>query len=432
MMRLCVFTILVLVPASGFTGSTLDFESAIQAAVRHSYDVRMSLLDVGISRSGLREIRALYFPELSARFNSQHVQDMTSGVQQVTAVGTTIIVRNTLYQDSLSLNAQWSLYDFGARENRVLAAATDIPLKEAVHRQSIRDTKLKVLEIYRDLLLAANELKTKRQVLPLYKELSLTRERLYAAGLASRIEMGDEAIKVVRIVDALETLQARFVSGLKDLSYYTGHDYPTEGVEIASLTENKAGPGFDVSRTPEHRIYELAIQKKQAEIGVIRKQLLFPQFSLYSNYILYGQNSGSYALAFRDVGPVNLYVGLMATVLFFDGFKNSAQVERARQELDRLKVERDKKLQDLITRHEKLKEEARLRAKGLENQADVEAKTQDNLTMVSRLTDEKVAEYIEFLNRKIELLTQRWEVEKSSVLKAAALREMEILSEASN
>ncbi len=428
--------VLLLVPLTCEAGSKLDFEDVLRATLSHSHDVRMSALDIGISRTQLKEARSAYFPTLNTRFNSQYTKDLTNTTSpQVTAIGDTILVQNTFYQNSLSLNASLNLYDFGKREDRVLMAAKDIPLKEAVYAQSIRETKIKALETYRDLLVQTTELESKRQLLLLYKEIAINKQKLYDAGIVSKIDVSDEAIKVVKLIDEIDNLKVKVISTLENLSLLTGESYRADELQVAHFKEEGDPDGavpFDPSTSPEARIYELALEKKKAEINALRKEVFYPQFSLYSTYVYYGQDPDKYSAAYGDMRARTFYVGLAATIPIFDGFKNSAQVDRARIELERLKVEKEKKLAELSNRYEKLQEQSRALKKILGNQQEIMTRTEEGTTMTGRLAEQQIVEYIDYLKKRIELVIQTHELARARVTKAAAAIELRMLTEVVN
>jgi outer membrane protein TolC len=428
---LALLLYLLFLPSGTLGGEKLDYEDVVKEAITHSYDIRMSVLDINISQSVLRQTKSLYYPELNTRFNSQYVKDLTGGTPQVTAIGSTILLQNTMYQNSLSVNASYNLYDFGSRGNRVQIADKDIQAKRAVYVQSMRDTKLKVLEVYRDLLLLSMELKSKKELLSLYKDLSLTKERLFVAGKILRVEMVEEAIKVVKTVDAIDNLKLKFISTLQDLSFYTGSKYDADSLEMAGFSEVEAATAtpFDVEKSPEFKVYELEMEKKKAEIEVLRKER-FPQFSLYSNYIFYGQDQATLNTSMGALSARNFFVGMMASMPLFDGFKNSARIEKAKLEMERLKVEKEKRLAELTTRYEKMRETRNFLVVGLKNQQEIAAKVNDNLSMVQRLTEQQIAEYADLLARKIEMALHRYELARTAVMKTASVMELMILSEA--
>jgi outer membrane protein len=422
---------ILVVPLVSQAATKLDFDSVLRATLRHSYDIRMAAVDIGISKSQLKEARSAYFPALSLRFNFQYTKDLTNATaSQVTAVGETILVQNTFFQNSLSFNGSLNLYDFGAREDRVFIAAKDIPLKRAVHLQSVRDTKVSVLQTYRDLLLITGDLSSRQELLVLYQDLALTTERLCAAGLASKVDVSDQAIKVVKLLEEINNLKLKLSSSLQDLSFLTGEKYGEEGLKLAALSmEQENENSFSLSASPEYRIYQLALERKRAELNLVEKELFYPQFGLYSNYILYGQDPSSYKASCGDFKERNFYVGLVASIPIFDGFKKSAHVDRAKLEMERIQIEKEKKLSELSSRYEKLREETRVLERTLANQRTIMAKTEDNTLMTGRLADQKVVDHIEYLKRQIEFVSQRQEIVRAETLKSAAVLELRMLAD---
>lgn len=263
--------------------SALDFDTVLQSALHHSYDIRMASVDIGISKSHLKEARSAYFPAFSLRFNSQYTKDLTNATSpQVTAIGETILVQNTFFQNSLSFNGSLNLYDFGAREDRVFVAAKDIPLKQAMHTQSLRDIKIAVLQTYRNLLVTMNDLASRQELLMLNEDLALTTERLCAAGLASKVDVSDQAIRVVKLLEEINSFKLKLSSAVQDLSLLTGEQYQTEGLELTPFNQERQGEDhFNPTASPEYHIYQLALEKKRAELGILKKELFYPQLSLY-------------------------------------------------------------------------------------------------------------------------------------------------------
>ncbi|OPY13160.1 MAG: outer membrane channel protein [Syntrophus sp. PtaB.Bin001] len=419
-----------LVPAIGFAATALDFETVLDAALRHSYDLRSSVLDIGISRALLKEARSAYYPTLSTRFNTQCTKDLTgSDIPQVTTVGETVISQNTGYQDSVSISASLNLYDFGIREHRVLMAKKDIPLKQAVSVQTTRDTKIKVLELYRDIQVSLSELTSRKQLLQLYKDLVRTEKRLFTAGLLSKIELSKEAVRLVKTIDEIDNLNLKIASALQELSFLTGENYDQEGLTLSPIEPKGEGKLFNLTNSPEYRIYELALEKKQAEITALHRETWFPQIGLYTSYIIYGQDSSSYRESYRDMSDRSYYVGLVANIPIFDGFKNRAQVEKARLELQQLQVEKEKKLSELSSRYEKLREQSRILGKSFDNQQEALTLAETAAMMKDRLAEKKIVEEVQRLRKQIELVTQRCELARAGILKAAAARELQIMAE---
>jgi len=420
----------LLVPLLSFAADVLDYDAVIERALTHSHDVRMSRLDVTISESSLRRAYSLYYPTIKAQWNSEYVKDLSDGTYQLTSVGDTVLVQNTMYQSSLLLAGTYNLFDFGATPKRVSIARSDVDAKRTTYRQTVRDVKLKILNLYSDLLTSSRELETKRQLLTLYKELSLTKERYYKAGRISKVEMVDEAVKAVKTLDEIDTLKLKVSTLSKDLSFYTGDAYEAETLRVSDLSE-PAGQGdsaFDIDRTPESRIYALEIEKKQAEVDALTREL-YPRLGLYSKYVWYGSNENEAGTSARYMQPRNFFIGLAATLTLFEGFKSNAEIDKAKLELERLKIERSRKLSELSARHAKVTQARRTYTSGIANQKDMLKKVEDKLAMVERLEGQKLIDRTDFLNQKIELLGQKLELTKVVIAKIAAVKELEVLSE---
>ncbi|MCX5814997.1 MAG: TolC family protein [Proteobacteria bacterium] len=428
---LYALSLLIVFPQPALPAQTLDFESVVEEALKNAHDVRISGLDIQISTSARKKAYSLYYPTLSAKWNSEYVKDLTGGTaQQVTAVGNTVVVENTMYQSLLSVAASYNLFDFGSTGKKVLIANKDVDVKRTIHNQSIRDIKLKVLSLYSDMLISFKEFESKKELLALYKELSLTKERLFNAGTISKLEMVDEALKVVKTVDAIENLKLKVKTLLQDISFYTGDKYDAEGLfvsDFAGYDEDFRGD-FNAEKSPEAKIYNLEIEKKKAELEVLKNDQL-PQFGLYSSYMLYGSDLNRYGDAVTSIKPRNYFVGISATWPLFEGFKTTADMEKATLEIERLKTEKNKKLAELTSRYNKTDEARRTYTGGIENQKEMVTKVQANLSMSERLVEQKVTEWVDFLNRKAELVNQRFELAKAIVTRVSAVKELNILAE---
>ena len=116
MVLACVLSIVA--ASTNHAAQTLDLENVLEKAVKNAHEVRMSDIDIRISRSAKKEARSVYYPSLGARWNSGYVKDLTDGTAQVTSVGDMILVENTMFQNALSVGLAYDLFDFGAKGKR--------------------------------------------------------------------------------------------------------------------------------------------------------------------------------------------------------------------------------------------------------------------------------------------------------------------------
>lgn len=412
----------------GLCATVIDFDTVTEKAVRHSQEVRMSDIDIRISRSARKEALSTFYPLLSARWNSGYVKDLTDGTAQVTSVGDVILAENTMFQNALSLGIAYDLYDFGAKDKRVFIAYRDVDLRRTIYTRSVRDVKVKVLGVYSDLLLAWKELAAKKELLGLYRKLSAVKERLFAAGRIDRVEVTNDALNVVRTLDEIDGVTLRTNELLHELSVYTGEDYAIEGLEVKGFSEEKEKPGnFRVDMSPEWRMYELAIEKKRAEIEALERER-YPKFAFNSNYTWYGQDLKRFNASVENMRSRNFFVGLSVTMPLFDGFKSSARIEKARLEMERLKIEKEKKVAELKSRQARLSDASRLYGMEMKNRQEMLAKTGEKLSMVERLAEQKIAGQKDLLIEAIELVNRRLELAKASITKVSAAKELKLLT----
>ena len=292
--------------------------------------------------------------------------------------------------------------------------------------------KLKIVGIYTELLLISRELEAKRELLDLYKDLALTKERLYLAGTIPKTDVVDEALRVVRMVDAIESLSLRLKKSLEDLSFYTGEQYETENIHMNNLPdERRTKVRFAAEQLPEFKIYELEIEKKTAELEILKNER-YPRFDFYSSYVWYGKDGSNYEQSVDDMESTNYVIGVSGTISLFEGFKTGSRIQKAKLEIERLRLEKEKGIAEVMNRHKKIEETERSLATELRNRQEIVAKVEENLSMVKRLAEQKAVEYADLLNRKIELLNDKWEITRTKITRRSALLELQIFSEAMN
>lgn len=434
---------------------TLSYKNVLDKAVTNSFDLKISNIDIDISKSTLKEAKSDYYPTLVSGFNYEYNRDLTDGQQVLTSVGTSVVSTSTRYQDLLSLKLSYNLYDFGIRGKKVSIAKKDIAQKELICFRNTRELKLKILDLYTRALQAYNEIKLKGEILPLSKELMTMQERLYQAGSASRVDIMDEAIKIARLMDSIDKAKSEFKSALKDLSLYTMEEYDAENVKLENYADyevekniipinNKEEykplykqkieqqvlliPEIKPEKTVEYKIYKLEIEKKVEELEITKKEKL-PQLGLYSNYSFYGSDKSEPFNALDDLKESSFSIGITAGLPIFDGFKNTARREKLESEIKRLELERDRKVLEIKNQYEKLQQASASYRNELENKEKILFNVRDMLADVELLTEYQIVDKKVLLNQKKALIEQQLDLEKSIVNNLATIKNLEILAE---
>lgn len=434
---------------------TLSYKNVLDKAINNSFDLKISNIDIDISKSTLKEAKSDYYPTLVSGFNYEYNRDLTDGQQVLTSVGTSVVSTNTRYQDLLSLKLSYNLYDFGIRGKKVSIAKKDIAQKELVCFRNTRELKLKILDLYTKALQAYNEIKLKGEILPLSKELMTMQERLYQAGSASRVDIMDEAIKIARLMDSIDKTKSELKSSLKDLSLYTMEEYDADNVKLENYADydveqnivpisNKEEykplykqkieqqvlliPEIKPEKTVEYKIYKLEIEKKMEELEITKKEKL-PQLGLYSNYSFYGSDKSEPFNALDELKESSFSIGITAGLPIFDGFKNTARREKLESEIKRLELERDRKVLEIKNQYEKLQQASASYRTELENKEKILFNVRDMLADVELLAEYQIVDKKVLLNQKKALIEQQLDLEKSIVNNLATIKNLEILAE---
>ncbi|MFA6988543.1 MAG: TolC family protein [Candidatus Gastranaerophilaceae bacterium] len=365
MKKIIIVLTIFLISLSPAKAETIRFKDVLAKTIKNSYDLKMSQTDIKISQTGIKEARAEYFPTLNLGYDIQNSRDLTNGTAAMTSIGTTTIVNSTSYQSALSAGLQYNVFDFGSRGKKLDIAKKDKKVKQTVYIQNLRDLKTGLADTYTKVLLSNRELKTNEELLALNKTLFSMKESLYNAGTIRKTDMADQAMKVATLINKIDDLRTAAKHSLSDLSFYTNENYTTSA-KILTLSEEEEGvvPVHSVAKSPikleintldiiniekfpEYKKYQLEIEKKKDELTVLKRQNL-PQFKFYTNYYFYGTDASNFKNSFNDMESKSITFWLASTLPVFDGFKNQAQREKAKLEIERLTIERDKKVQKLL------------------------------------------------------------------------------------
>lgn len=419
----------VFFPLSAGAGERVTFDGVMDKVTRNAFDVKIAEKDIRISEASRKETLSLYHPALKGKWNSEYIKDLAGGAGDLTSVGNSVFGEPTSYRNSYSLNAEWLLYDFGARKNKRIYAEKDMAAKKAAHIQSIRDVQLETLRIYTELLLITRELDARKTLLGLQKELVSGSERLHRAGMLLKIDMVDDLLKTIKTVNAMEELNGRFQRTLHELSLFTRDAYKPDETEIGDFSEVETGKAFSVEKAPEYRIHDLEIEKKKQELAILRKDRL-PRVDFYSGYIWYGKDTGSFTDSMEKIKEQNYRVGISATFSFFSGFKTRAQIEKATVEVEKLQLEKDKKVYELTAQYQTTGQTVMNLAKEITSRKEMIQNTTEKRSMMERLSAQNIAGEKEVLQLKIELANEQWELQQAEIgIKSAKIQLMLLATE---
>lgn len=429
-------------------GTELTYKDTLNTAINNSFDLKMSALDIGISKAQLKAVRADWYPSLSMQFNSEYNKDLMNGRGTFAYAGNTMITPYTQFRDMLYMTLSYNLLDFGIQGKKVHIAKQEITQKEINYNMQLRDLKLRILELYSKVEQHNNAINTKSEILSLYKNMFTNKERMYKAGMNDKLSVMDEAVKIAKTQNDIENSKLELKNALEDLSYYTKNDYEISNlyvhsvnsepepniVEVSSkniieteINKTDYNFSFDSYLSDEAKYYNLEIDKKKSELSILKRQLL-PTFRFYAGYSLYGQNPNNYYSSLQDIGQRSFVVGISSQYVFFDGFKNRANREKTKLEIEKLQVEKDKKLSELENKYKKSYKAYETYSEELDINRQLLSTVKEKLDDVGKLRVYKLADQNQLLSAKADLLNQEYELEQNIINITSKLEEMKIMS----
>ena len=433
----------------------ISYQDTLKAAIDNSFDLKMSAVDIGISKAQLKAVRADWYPTLSMQFNTEYNRDLTGGRGTYAYAGNTMITPFTQFRDMLYLTLSYNLLDFGVQGKKVHIAKQELAQKEINYNLQLKDLKLKILDLYSKAQQYNNTINTKSEILSLYQNMFTNKERMFKAGIDNKLSVMDEAVKIAKTQNEIENSKRELKNTLQDLSYYTKNEYDITGlcvkgieqqdkadeyieddniIEISdtNLIESEINKteynfAFNPAFTDEAKYYDLEIDKKKSELSILKRQLL-PSFRLYAGYALYGQNPNNYWHSVQDVGQRSFVVGISSQYVFFDGFKNRANREKTKLEIEKLQIEKEKKLSELENKYTKSFKAYESYNEELSTNKELLATVKEKLYDVGRLKANKLTDENELLSAKAELLNQEFELEQNIINITSKLEEMKIMA----
>jgi len=184
---------------------------------------------------------------------------------------------------------------------------------------------------------------------------------------------------------------------------------------------------FDSYLSDETKYYDIEIDKKKSELSILKRQLL-PSFRFYTGYSLYGQNPNNYYSSLQDIGQRSFVVGVSSQYVFFDGFKNRANREKTKLEIEKLQVEKNKKLSELENKYKKSYKAYEAYREELGINRQLLSTIKEKLDDVGKLRANKLADENQLLSAKADLLNQEYELEQNIINITSKIEEMKIMS----
>ena len=408
----------------------IDFEDVLAKAKEHSYDLKIADYEVLISKQEVRGAKSEYFPKFNFNAGMEYTRNFRDIKEStVMSIGDAFINPYTRFQSILGITVAYNIFDFGVRGGNLKVAKEEVKAKELETLQKLQEMNLTLLDTYTKILVTTKQIELNKEILELQEKDLALNERLYNAKEISRTEYNDAKVAVHNTKGKIADLKNIKAESVNWLTFYTGEEYDIENLQVADLKKSD----FDVLEFQDYtksiiwKVHERNIKKKELELKVAKRNN-YPKINAYGRYYLYGADRTNYAESL-SIEPSNFTVGASLNMPLFDGFRNSALIEKTALELKQLQVERDKAIAQLMARLATM----RANLMYLDEQLDANEKAIIELTdkekSMRKLASKKLISPIEQDEARIELLNSQIEIEKNSITHTALMRGIQILTE---
>ena len=332
--------VVVLVINTFLCAQSISLEEILSHASEHALSLQMKQTDAAIEHTNIGSAEAEYYPSLNVSYTAQYNKSLDGLPIGSDTVGGVTISNRTEYQSSVAFGLNYDLYHFGATDKKVSIATAEYAIKKMQWCSDEKELHLKILEHYANARKAGVQIKYKKQMLDLHKELYVLKQRLYEVGRYSKIDLGDEAIYMIGLQRDIEDIVMGYKENLIRLSQLSHKKLPNESKLLALRLDMQDDDLQAYKDTTEGIISNKKIQQKKDEISLQFRQQL-PSLSLSSNYYFYESHPTSYEHTLSNIDDKSWNVGLSLRYNIFEGFKHSADKERLQLELYRLEQQRE-------------------------------------------------------------------------------------------
>lgn len=398
---------------------TLDLPSVARLVEERSLDLKIGTAEIALREAQKVEARAPYFPSVSLRFDTEFTEDLDED-SGVVAVGDTVSTDGSAFENSLTTNVSFLLYDFGAREHRYDGARDRVRAARFNRAATFRALRLEVIDRYVQVLGLSYRWDVAMKKVRLRKTIYRQLKALGEAGTMGQTEIGGAAIDLATDVTTLDEVQLEYQKALDSLGELAQASYSVNTTTIRPLGD--VFPSSVETLVEEHP----AIQSYNAEIEALHRELSalkrdhLPTLNLYSSYRLYGVDNSSYADSMGDMSQLDASVALILRWDLFTGFRKTARRQQAEARLMRASLERQRAMfgleRELKALEDNLEQAGQAKRHGKERdshirQADVAQQ---------RLAQNGVLDQVNFSRQQVVLLDQKLDVKLETMNRQAA------------
>jgi|GEM_PF-6612710 outer membrane protein TolC len=418
--RFCICLILLISGFSQAFAAVLVLDELLQKAEAYSPDLRLARSDIRLRGLDQREIRSLWLPTLSLRYDFGHLWSLDRR-ENVVAIGEGVSASDaSTWQNSLSMNANLLIYDFGDRRYRMAGVQNKIHSAELRYKEMQQQLFLSVLDAFSHGLQTHQRVQMTSEIAVLSQRAFRASERLLEAGKIGQFQLQEAAMRLAVASTRKEDAEAEKIRSLARLSELTGDSYPAGEVRFAPLNfmAHEIQGDFNVEDLAGVRLFDAELASLQAERFALQRQML-PSFALSGNYRFYAADRNSPEKTLGELSERDAAVMLVVNWDFFSGGRKKIQVERLDEQIQRLTIQRSQRIAELKREISGLEQIALLQESGgthLQRRQEL-LETQTEAT--ERMRMEGLLDYTAALEREISLLEEFLDAELMRIRRQA-------------
>ena len=231
----CVFSISLYAKSVSFTSLSKNIESTNPSIIYSRLQTLLANEEINSAKSNL-------CPKLTLSANSEYTKKYIDTRSYY--INDENFVSSTGFASSVSLKLNYELYNFGANALNIDTASykkQSLSYKECV---MLNEAKLRLLELYYNLLDSKNKLNSHNNLKQINKEIYETSKRLYENGDHTKTVMTNSAIRLVEIEDNIASLNKQIKNLLSEISNLSGEDIYIDD-EIMPFSSEDTGDKFN-------------------------------------------------------------------------------------------------------------------------------------------------------------------------------------------
>lgn len=400
-------------PAGAQNGNVpkLSLKEAKEYALENNANIKNAELDKIRAEKDVKETRANLFPQINAEIQGQRNFDIRTNVIEFDFPGQTgsrksEVKFGTDYNADLSVNASQLIFD-GSFFMGLKASKTYVQLSKKQFEQQERDTKEKVAKAYYSALVTSRNLSILRKNVDQVEQNLYETKEMYKSGMIEELDVDRLRLTLKNLKNQVKKVEREQSTSRKLLKFQMGYPIKDtialENTLDTSLPLNKRKKVIPDNFSPSQRIElkTLNVRKRLAELN--RKQYnkrYLPTINAFAGHQqLARRDEFNFFDGSQEWFPAT-FAGLTVSIPIFDGFRKSAQVQKAK--IDKQKLE---------NQEDNLKQSIRLevnQAKKDYNTAIDRAKNRkENLELARKIYKQSKTKYDEGVGSSLEVTEAR-------------------------